>query len=301
MSSTILMAIVLAVMWVVVLVPMIARRRDAARESRSVERFAGAMRGLGLRPSATNDETPDRGESVVGESDVGESDVGYCGRPAEPSDRDAVVASRAAARRRGEVHVDARDVAPTPVGRPMPASRAAMLRRRRRTLGTLTLLALAFLAAALLWRPVAWIAQCAFDAMLLGYLYWLRAEVRRERARRERRSMRSGGRTRPAARPALSHGSSRVRVRPSAPGSAGARTAAAAPDAAAAPIETAVTEPISLSALAAAAGEMGRNGGAGEAYLHDGDQFGPVAIDDDGVDLTYVVEPEYAEPRVANG
>jgi hypothetical protein len=48
-SSTILMAIVLVVMWLVVLVPMFVRRHDDRAESRSMDRFATAMRVLSRR------------------------------------------------------------------------------------------------------------------------------------------------------------------------------------------------------------------------------------------------------------
>ena len=49
MSSTILMAIVLVVMWLVVLVPMFVRRGDERAELRSMDRFATAMRVLSRR------------------------------------------------------------------------------------------------------------------------------------------------------------------------------------------------------------------------------------------------------------
>lgn len=49
MSSTILMAIVLVVMWLVVLVPMFVRRGDDRAELRSMDRFATAMRVLSRR------------------------------------------------------------------------------------------------------------------------------------------------------------------------------------------------------------------------------------------------------------
>jgi hypothetical protein len=68
-SSTILMAIVLVVMWLVVLVPMFVRRGDERAETRSMDRFATAMRVLsrrspgtggvaGRRPYATVPPTP---------------------------------------------------------------------------------------------------------------------------------------------------------------------------------------------------------------------------------------------------
>jgi Flp pilus assembly protein TadB len=53
MSSTILMAIVLVVMWLVVLVPMFVRRHDERTEARSMDAFASAMRVLSRRPAGT--------------------------------------------------------------------------------------------------------------------------------------------------------------------------------------------------------------------------------------------------------
>jgi predicted lipid-binding transport protein (Tim44 family) len=48
-SSTILMAIVLVIMWLVVLVPMFVSRGDERAEARSMDRFATAMRVLSRR------------------------------------------------------------------------------------------------------------------------------------------------------------------------------------------------------------------------------------------------------------
>ena len=61
MSSTILMAIVLVVMWLVVLVPMFVRRHDERSETRSMEAFASAMRVLSRRPAGTRGVARGRG------------------------------------------------------------------------------------------------------------------------------------------------------------------------------------------------------------------------------------------------
>ena len=53
MSSTILMAIVLVVMWLVVLVPMFVGRHDDRSEVRSMDRFATAMRVLSRRSAGS--------------------------------------------------------------------------------------------------------------------------------------------------------------------------------------------------------------------------------------------------------
>src|SRR5262249_23288854 len=75
-----------------------------------------------------------------------------------------------------------------PTRRPVTTSRAQMLARRRRTLGTIVMLAIITALLALGWRPRLWIVQVGLDVLLVGYLWWLRQEVRRERARRARRA-----------------------------------------------------------------------------------------------------------------
>src|SRR3954470_76352 len=110
-SAVIYAAIV--VMWAVVLVPMWLRRRDAANESRSAERFSTAMRTLSRRSHAT----PGRRYVVMPRRQPGTVSVHVSGA--------AVAASPRTQR-------------PT---RPATGSaRATMVRRRRRT--TLVLLGL---------------------------------------------------------------------------------------------------------------------------------------------------------------
>lgn len=144
MSSTILMAIVLVIMWLVVLVPMFVRRGDERVEARSLDRFATAMRVLSRR-------TPGSG--------------GVAGRP----------------RTVAAAYPDGASPVRT-------AARVRMLRRRRRTLGVLVATALVGVPAALTLSPLLWLAQVPAMILLVGYVGWLRAQVRRERARRTRRA-----------------------------------------------------------------------------------------------------------------
>jgi len=162
LSGTILTVIVIAVLWLVVLVPMFSQRRREQDASQSAERFSSAMRVLARR------KTPA----------LAEGDLDYA--------------------------ADSDD--PAMIDRPMPSARAEMLARRRRTLSTVTMLAAVALVLAIGWRPVAWIPQIACDVLLSGYLWWLRAEAKRERVRRRRRRQRSARGER-VARPA-----SRARV-----------------------------------------------------------------------------------------
>jgi hypothetical protein len=146
-SSTILMAIVLVIMWLVVLVPMFVRRGEDRAELRSMDRFATAMRVLSRRSSASG--------GVAGRRR-------YATAPPAPY-ADGSSPIRTAARER-------------------------MLRRRRRTLAVLVGIALLAAPAALALSPWLWLAQVPATLLLVGYVGWLRAQVRREYERRTRRA-----------------------------------------------------------------------------------------------------------------
>jgi hypothetical protein len=147
MSSTILMAIVLVVMWLVVLVPMFVRRGEDRAEYRSMDKFATAMRVLSRRTSSTG--------GVAGRRR-------YATAPPAPY-ADGTSPVRTAARER-------------------------MLRRRRRTVAVLAGVALLATPAALALSPWLWLAQVPALLGLLGYVGWLRSQVRREHQRRVRRA-----------------------------------------------------------------------------------------------------------------
>jgi hypothetical protein len=146
-SSTILMAIVLVIMWLVVLVPMFVRRGEDRAELRSMDRFATAMRVLSRRSSSSG--------GVAGRRR-------YATAPPAPY-ADGSSPIRTAARDR-------------------------MLRRRRRTLTALVGIALLAAPAALALSPWLWLAQVPAMLLLVGYVGWLRAQVRREYERRTRRA-----------------------------------------------------------------------------------------------------------------
>ena len=159
MSSTILMAIVLMVMWAVVLVPMFVRRGEDRVEYRSMDKFATAMRVLSRRAPSSS--------GVAGRRR-------YATTPPAPY-ADGTSPIRAAARER-------------------------MLRRRRRTLAVLAGIALLATPAALALSPLFWLGQASALLLLVGYVGWLRTQVRREYERRARRAALFG--SVPAAAPA---------------------------------------------------------------------------------------------------
>jgi hypothetical protein len=90
-----------------------------------------------------------------------------------------------------EPELSEEDSAPDAVQRPMATTRAQMLARRRRTLGTIVMLAIMTALLAAGWRPRIWLVHVCLDMLLIGYLWWLRAEARREKSRRARRAARS--------------------------------------------------------------------------------------------------------------
>jgi hypothetical protein len=143
------MVIVLVVMWLVVLVPMLVRRHDEAADGRSADRLTSAMRVLARRSQAG-------GPAAAGPDDH-RTEPGY------------LFGSSASNRVRAE-------------------ARRRMLARRRRTLGTLTLLALASPAGAVTVSRWLWAAAAVAVVLLAGYVVWLRQEVRRHEERQRRRA-----------------------------------------------------------------------------------------------------------------
>lgn len=147
MSSTILMAIVLVIMWLVVLVPMFVRHGDDRAELRSMDRFATAMRVLSRRAPSSRGVAGRRRYATV--------------PPAPYADGTSPIRT---------------------------AARDRMLRRRRRTLAVLAGIALLAAPAALILSPWLWLAQVPVTLLLVGYVGWLRTQVRREYERRTRRA-----------------------------------------------------------------------------------------------------------------
>jgi|SRR5215470_4633850 len=78
--------------------------------------------------------------------------------------------------------------APAEPAAPVSTPRAAMLARRRRTLGTLLALVPGTAAAGVLVSSRLWLANAVCDLLLAGYLGWLRAEARRAAAARTSRA-----------------------------------------------------------------------------------------------------------------
>ncbi|MEO6885827.1 MAG: hypothetical protein ABI232_06010 [Jatrophihabitantaceae bacterium] len=160
---------VLAVLWLIVVVPMVLRRNDERRRERSVDGFGRAMRALGRRAQVA----VDRPEVFV------PRERGPVA-PALPSRRPVPVAQEALM---------------YPVDRSeMSEARIHMMTRRRRSLGILGVGSLLFGAMALIMGGAMWLLATPFLVGLAGYLYFLRSQALKDRERRTNRQERATAR-----------------------------------------------------------------------------------------------------------
>ncbi|MGH8962894.1 MAG: divisome protein SepX/GlpR [Jatrophihabitantaceae bacterium] len=162
---------VLAVLWLIVVVPMLVRRNDERRRERSVDGFGKMMRALGRRPQ----DAESRPEVFV------------------PRERRAAAAVPAAPARRPVPA--AQEALMYPVDRSeMSAARVQMMTRRRRSLGILGGGTVIFVLIGLVMGGMTWLLAGAFVLGLVGYTYFLRSQALRDRERRSSRLERAASR-----------------------------------------------------------------------------------------------------------
>lgn len=162
-SSLIIVGLVVA--WLVVLVPMVARKRADARTSME--------EGYDAMPDAEFDEYDDYADAEVDEFEEVAHRPYRPGRGGFDPETAAIVAQ-------------------------------AKYAFRRRVVGTLLLVALVSGVVAGVLYPLAWWGHGAVDLTLVGYLVYLRRQVRIEEDIRARRLARlAQSRRRPAPRPAV--------------------------------------------------------------------------------------------------
>jgi Flp pilus assembly protein TadB len=185
MTSPMLTVVVLAVLWLIVVVPMIVRRHDDRANERSVEQFGRSMRALTrrhvamTRPAASHPADAD----VVRRPDP-RAELFVTGtRPAAaaPSMRRPVPAAEEALM----YPVDRSDLSP---------ARQQMMARRRRSLGILGAGSAVCLVLAVVIGGAMWVPALLFIAGLGGYLYFLRSQVLRDQERRQARQVRASAR-----------------------------------------------------------------------------------------------------------
>ena len=163
---------VLAVLWLIVVVPMIVRRRDERRRERTVDGFGRAMRALGRRTSVR--------ARAAGEPDVfvprdrRAADIATPDRRPVPAAQEALM---------------------YPVDRSeMSAARVQMMARRRRSLGVLVVGTVVFTLLAFVMGGTMWLLDAPFALGFVGYLYFLRSQALRDRERRSARQQRASER-----------------------------------------------------------------------------------------------------------
>ncbi len=169
MLSPMMTVFVLAVLWLIVVVPMIVRGNDERRRDRSVDGFGQAMRALGRRAHASQPDT-----------DVFVPTKAAVAPPAAPpvTTRRPVPA--------------AQEALMYPVDRSeMSAARTQMMARRRRSLTVLGVGAAVFVPVALLLGGLMWVPGVGFGLGLVGYFLFLRSQALKDRERRQHRQQRA--------------------------------------------------------------------------------------------------------------
>jgi Flp pilus assembly protein TadB len=163
---------VLAVLWLIVLVPMFLRRKDERRRDEGAEAFGRAMRALGRRTVSSRAEVfippEDRGDRVM---------IAAGNRRPEPAPEEALLHQ-----------VDRAE---------MSQARQNMMARRRRSLTILGLGSVVFTLIAVITGGLLWLPAIGFLLGLTGYLWFLRSQALRDRERRQARRQREAHR-RPA-------------------------------------------------------------------------------------------------------
>jgi len=167
---------VLAVLWLIVVVPMLVRRNDERRRDRSLAGFGRAMRALGRRATADADVfVPAEARRKAAEP----AEAAGAARPAPP------VATRRPV-------PAAQEALMYPVERcEMSPARADMMRRRRRSLAVLGGGSVFFLPFAAIVGGVMWLPALFFLGGLGGYVWFLRTQARRDQDRRAGRVSRA--------------------------------------------------------------------------------------------------------------
>jgi hypothetical protein len=184
MISPTMTVLVLAVLWLIVVVPMLIKHKDDRAGERSVARFGGAMRALSNRGGVT-DTMP--AADRASRRPASHAQVFIPGGPPRlpqvpPAGRRPVPAAMEAV------------MYPDQIAKAdMSEARRQMMARRRRSLAIL----IAGTVLGLLWGVaaggvLAWTVSLLFLTSLAGYLFFLRNQALRDRDRRQQRQQRSG-------------------------------------------------------------------------------------------------------------
>jgi hypothetical protein len=178
MTDPVWTVVLLTVLWLIVVVPMILRRRDERAGQRSVARFGASMRALSRRSVVVSDR-----DAQTDDSDDVRPTVFVNGAGGGAVTRRPVPASE-------------ESLMYPPDQNEMSAARRQMMARRRRSLLILGVGSAVFLLLALITgSTLGWTLAVLFLVSLGGYLFFLRSQARRDRERRQARRQRSSDRS----------------------------------------------------------------------------------------------------------
>jgi heme exporter protein D len=185
MISPTMTVLVLAVLWLIVVIPMLVKHKDDRAGERSVARFGGAMRALSSRSPLAAHTRPAAAEDRVSRP-ANHAQVFIPGGPSRPQ-------VPPAGRRPVPAAMEAVMYPDQIAKADMSDARRQMMARRRRSLAVLT----AGTIIGLLWGlaaggTLAWTIGLLFLVSLGSYLLFLRNQALHDRARREQRQQRSG-------------------------------------------------------------------------------------------------------------
>ena len=186
MISPTMTVLVLTVLWLIVVIPMLVKRKDDRAGERSVARFGGAMRALSSRSALAAHTRPAAAEDRARRRPATHAQVFIPGGPSRPQ-------VPPAGRRPVPAAMEAVMYPDQIAKADMSDARRQMMARRRRSLAILT----TGTVIGLLWvlmagGALAWTAGLLFLASLAGYLLFLRNQALRDRDRRQQRQQRSG-------------------------------------------------------------------------------------------------------------
>ena len=152
MTSPAFTVAVLAVLWLIVVVPMVVRRKDQRAGERSVRSFRSAMRALASRRSGVAD--PDDARKVLARASAPTPSVSVPGRTPEATTRRPVPTARESVMYATDRH--------------MSEARRRMLVRRRRVLAVLVLGTVLFVGLAVLRGGMSWWSAAGVFGLALG-------------------------------------------------------------------------------------------------------------------------------------
>lgn len=186
MISPTMTVLVLAVLWLIVVIPMLVKHKDDRAGERSVARFGGAMRALSSRSPLAANTRPAAAEDRASRRPATHAQVFVPGGPPRPQ-------VPPAGRRPVPAAMEAVMYPDQIAKADMSAARRQMMARRRRSLTVLA----AGTVIGLLWGvaaggALAWTVGLLFIAALGSYLMFLRNQALHDRDRRQQRQQRSG-------------------------------------------------------------------------------------------------------------